>query len=106
MAYRVYTIERLHSLYVKTRKLFDHLGYHNIVTRYSDGTTGWTEIASVAADQTSYQDSGLTCDTAYSYRMRAYRSGDDRYSDYSNIASASTAACPGLVLFQEHGRPQ
>ncbi|MGD9007743.1 MAG: protein-L-isoaspartate(D-aspartate) O-methyltransferase [Desulfobacteraceae bacterium] len=43
IAYRVYTIERIHSLYVKTRRLFDKLGYHNIVTRYSDGTTGWKE---------------------------------------------------------------
>ena len=43
IAYRVYTIERIHSLYVKTRKLFDKMGYHNIVTRYSDGTTGWKD---------------------------------------------------------------
>jgi protein-L-isoaspartate(D-aspartate) O-methyltransferase len=43
IAYRVYTIERIHSLYLKTRRLFDKLSYHNIVTRYSDGTTGWKE---------------------------------------------------------------
>lgn len=43
IVYRVYTIERIHSLYIKTRKLFDRLGYHNIVTRYSDGTTGWKD---------------------------------------------------------------
>ena len=43
IAFRVYTIERIHSLYVKTRKLFDQLGYHNIVMRYSDGTTGWRD---------------------------------------------------------------
>jgi protein-L-isoaspartate(D-aspartate) O-methyltransferase len=43
IVYRVYTIERIHSLYTKTRKLFDRLGYHNIVTRYSDGTTGWKD---------------------------------------------------------------
>ncbi len=43
IVYRVYSIERIHSLYVRTRKLFDKLGYHNIVTRYSDGTTGWKE---------------------------------------------------------------
>jgi protein-L-isoaspartate(D-aspartate) O-methyltransferase len=43
IAYRVYTIERIHSLYIKTRRLFDKLGYHNIVTRYSDGTTGWKD---------------------------------------------------------------
>ena len=43
IAFRVYTIERIYSLYVRTRKLFDELRYHNIVTRYSDGTTGWKE---------------------------------------------------------------
>ena len=43
IAYRVYTIERIHALYIKTRKLFDRLHYHNIVTRYSDGTVGWKE---------------------------------------------------------------
>ncbi len=41
IVYRVYTIERKHSLLVNARKLFDQLKYHNIVTRYSDGTTGW-----------------------------------------------------------------
>ncbi len=43
IAYRVYTIERIHNLYVRARKLFDQLGYHNIVTRYSDGTSGWRD---------------------------------------------------------------
>lgn len=40
---RVYTIERIHSLFIRARKLFDKLRYYNIVTRYSDGTTGWKE---------------------------------------------------------------
>ena len=43
IVFRVYTIERIYPLYVKTRKLFDKLQYHNIVTRYSDGTTGWSD---------------------------------------------------------------
>jgi protein-L-isoaspartate(D-aspartate) O-methyltransferase len=43
IAFRVYTIERIHALFVKTRGLFDRLKYHNIVTRYSDGTTGWSD---------------------------------------------------------------
>lgn len=41
IVYRVYTIERNNILYLRTRKLFDRLKYHNIVTRYSDGTQGW-----------------------------------------------------------------
>lgn len=43
IVFRVYTIERIYSLYVKARKLFDSLGYHNIVMRYADGTLGWKE---------------------------------------------------------------
>lgn len=43
IGYRVYTIERIHSLLLKARSLFDRLFYHNIITRYSDGTTGWAD---------------------------------------------------------------
>jgi protein-L-isoaspartate(D-aspartate) O-methyltransferase len=43
IAFRVYTVERIYTLYTRTRKLFDQLRYHNLVTRYSDGTTGWKE---------------------------------------------------------------
>jgi protein-L-isoaspartate(D-aspartate) O-methyltransferase len=43
IAYRVYTIERIHALLLKARQIFDRLHYHNIVTRYSDGTCGWVE---------------------------------------------------------------
>ena len=43
IVFRVYTVERIHSLLVKSRKLFDNLNYHNIVTKYSDGTSGWAE---------------------------------------------------------------
>jgi protein-L-isoaspartate(D-aspartate) O-methyltransferase len=38
---RVYTIERNNTLFMRTRRLFDTLKYHNIITRYSDGTMGW-----------------------------------------------------------------
>jgi len=43
IVFRVYTIERIHSLFVKTRRLFDKLRYHNILTKYSDGTSGWID---------------------------------------------------------------
>lgn len=43
IAYRVYTIERIHSLLIKARRLFDQLRYHNIITRFGDGTVGWLE---------------------------------------------------------------
>jgi len=41
IVYRVYTIERIRTLYVQTRKLLDKLHYHRIVMRCSDGTSGW-----------------------------------------------------------------
>ena len=41
IVYRVYTIERIRSLHMQARALFDKLRYHNIVTRYGDGTKGW-----------------------------------------------------------------
>lgn len=41
LAYKVYTIERIRPLYLRTRKLFDELRYFNVVTRYGDGTKGW-----------------------------------------------------------------
>ncbi|MFO7688536.1 MAG: protein-L-isoaspartate(D-aspartate) O-methyltransferase [Desulfobacterales bacterium] len=43
IAYRVYTIERIHSLLIKARRLFDQLRYHNIITRFGDGSVGWLE---------------------------------------------------------------
>ena len=43
IVFRVYTIEKIRPLYTKSRKIFDKLRYHNIVTRYSDGTSGWED---------------------------------------------------------------
>lgn len=43
IVYRVYSVERIRSLYLKARSLFDKLHYHNIVTKYADGTKGWQE---------------------------------------------------------------
>lgn len=43
IVFRVYTIERIHSLLINARKIFDKLGNYNIVTRYSDGTAGWPD---------------------------------------------------------------
>jgi len=43
IVYRVYTIERIRSLHMQARNLFDKLHYHNIVTRYADGTKGWQQ---------------------------------------------------------------
>lgn len=49
IVFRVYTVERIYPLFVQTRKLFDKLKYHNIVTKYSDGTLGWEDEGSFDA---------------------------------------------------------
>ncbi|MBW2574956.1 MAG: protein-L-isoaspartate(D-aspartate) O-methyltransferase [Deltaproteobacteria bacterium] len=43
IVFRVYTIEKINSLFLNSRKLFDKLHYYNIVTKYSDGTSGWSD---------------------------------------------------------------
>lgn len=51
--------------------------------------TNFIQIASVAANMTSYANTGLKRNTSYRYRMRAYNGSGD--SSYSNIAAAKTA---------------
>jgi V8-like Glu-specific endopeptidase len=63
------------------------------IERSPDGSTNWTEIDNVAANVTSYSDAGLNCSSEYYYRVRAYRSSDGQYSEYSNTASDTTYAC-------------
>jgi protein-L-isoaspartate(D-aspartate) O-methyltransferase len=43
IVHKVYTTERIYSLYAKARKLFEHLKYHNVICRYGDGTKGWQD---------------------------------------------------------------
>ena len=42
---RVYTIERIDSLLVRARRIFDRLHYLNIISRIDDGTIGWPDEA-------------------------------------------------------------
>ncbi len=56
----------------------------------------WQEIASVAADTTSYTDGGLQAATTYAYRVSAYNGAGS--SGYSEEASATTAAGPPISL--------
>jgi hypothetical protein len=57
--------------------------------------TNFALIATVGANVTGYADTGLTADTSYSYRARAYNAAGD--SAYSNTATAVTQAAPALL---------
>lgn len=67
----------------------DRTGFR--IERSLDGSSGWTQVATVGADVTTYSDTGLTCATAYHYRVSAYNAGGA--SVYSDVVSATTALC-------------
>ena len=62
------------------------------VERSSNGSSGWTEIASPGANQTSYSDFQVTAQQTFFYRVRGVNSGG--FSPYSSVASATTPAPP------------
>jgi hypothetical protein len=66
----------------------DETGFR--VQRSADGSTNWTLVATLGANVTSYQDTGLTAGTTYYYRVRAYNAAGN--SGFSNTASATTLA--------------
>src|SRR5207237_400407 len=51
----------------------------------------YAQVASIAANSTSWTNAGLSPTTAYWYRVRAAGPAN---SDYSNVASATTPALP------------
>lgn len=63
------------------------------VQRSTAGEGGpFSVIANLAANTTSYRDSGLNSNTTYWYRVRAKKDGG--FSDFSNVASATTDPAP------------
>ena len=61
-----------------------------------DGSTGWTQITSVPANAITYSDGGLSCETAYYYRVRAYNIAGN--SAYTNVSNATTDTCPIVTV--------
>ena len=113
IAFRVYTIERIHSIFVKTRRLFDKLRYHNIVTKYSDGTSGWTdespfdaiiitagapEIPEVLVNQLSV-GGRMVLPVGDQYSQDLIR----LYKDEDGIHKISMGGCRFVKLIGEHG---
>ncbi len=59
-----------------------------IVITYAIGVNDFVQIAIVSANINTYTDSGLSSNTLYEYRVRAYNSAGN--SAYSNIADTTT----------------
>ena len=59
----------------------------------SDGSGGWTTVATTGQDVTASTDTGLTPGTTYSYRVFATNAAGD--SAASDVASATTPPDPG-----------
>ena len=65
------------------------------IERSTSATSGFSQIATVGANITSYQNSGLSASTTYYYRVCAYNSAGD--SIYSNTASATTQSATVII---------
>jgi hypothetical protein len=59
------------------------------IERSADGVS-FSQITTVAANLTSYSNTGLNASTTYTYRVRAFNSAG--FSGYSNAASGTTTA--------------
>ena len=59
--------------------------------------TGGTDalVGTAGANSTSYQDTGLACETTYYYQVRSYNQAGD--SNYSDAVSATTLTCPQTI---------
>ena len=113
ISFRVYTIERIHSLLIRARNLFDQLRYHNIVTRLSDGTTGWLDESPfdaiiVTAGSPKIPDT-LVHQLAVGGRM-VVPVGDQHsqeliklYKDEHGIHQTNLGGCRFVKLIGEHG---
>lgn len=68
------------------------------VERAPGGTMDFSQIASLPANSGSFQNTGLSASTGYSYRVRAFN--DAGPSSYSNTATATTSSvnlpAPGI----------
>ncbi|MGE0085208.1 MAG: protein-L-isoaspartate(D-aspartate) O-methyltransferase [Desulfococcaceae bacterium] len=113
IVFRVYTVERISALYIRTRKLFDRLHYHNIVTRYSDGTMGWEDESPFDAIIVTAGSPGIPAplvrQLAVGGRMvipvgnRFTQDLVKIYKDQNGIRQASLGGCRFVKLIGTHG---
>jgi hypothetical protein len=65
------------------------------IWRY-DASAGWSQIANVGANTSSYSNTGLSSSTTYYYYVLAYNSAGN--SSYSNTASATTQSGGSITV--------
>ncbi len=65
---------------------------HFVLEKSLDGVSGWGVVVTTAPNVTSYSDTGLSSSTLYYYRVKAINAFGS--SQYSNIASTTTAVSP------------
>ncbi|MBZ0303056.1 MAG: right-handed parallel beta-helix repeat-containing protein, partial [Anaerolineae bacterium] len=63
----------------------------------TDGGTTWKLLLIVPANTEAYAHTNLICNTGHSYRLRAVRSDDNAFSDYTPVQTATTLTCPALA---------
>ena len=63
-----------------------------IIQESSNGSSGWTQIATTASNVTTYSNTGLAAGTTYYYRVQATGGSG---SAFSNVANATTSGGSG-----------
>ena len=81
------------SLRVTWTDVTHETGYR--VERRTDGPASWAVVATLAANETGFTDSGLSSGIEYSYRLTAFNAVGDSY--YSDEISAAPYAVGALI---------
>ncbi|MCB0094864.1 MAG: fibronectin type III domain-containing protein, partial [Caldilineaceae bacterium] len=68
------------------------------IERSTDGTT-FAAVVRANANQTTFTNGGLACNTTYHYRVRALNAAGT--TPYTNVATAKTGACAPLSAINE-----
>ena len=69
-----------------------------------EGAASWSTIYTTSANATSFQNTGLSANTTYSYRVYAYNSTGN--SGYSNEANATTQGTSNPPIYPVASSPQ